>query len=124
MAGEENVEIAKRAYAAFSEGDAEGAMEALDEDIEWITPGNSLISGTFQGKQEVGQMWGKLAEKEFKVDPQFWFSDEERVVVLTRNTMGGQQEDAADVLTFHDGKIVRFQTAGDTALWERVFGSK
>jgi hypothetical protein len=27
------------------------------------------------------------------------------------------------VLTFRDGKVVKFQTAGDTALMERVFGS-
>ena len=33
MAGEENLERAKRAYAAFSSGDAEGAMaEMADED--------------------------------------------------------------------------------------------
>ena len=28
------------------------------------------------------------------------------------------------VLTYRDGKLVKFQTAGDTALLERVFGSK
>lgn len=124
MAEDENVEIAKRAYAAFSEGNAEGAMEAFADDIEWVNPGNSAISGTFHGKQEVGEMWAKLAEKEFKTDPQFWFSDDERVVVLTQITVDGQRADHADVLTFHDGKLVRFQNAGDTALLERVFGSK
>lgn len=124
MAGEQNVETAKRAYAAFSAGDAEGAMENIADDVEWITPGNSTISGTYHGKQEVGEMWAKLAEKEFKTDPQFWFSDEERVVVLTHITVDGQKADQADVLTYRDGKLVRFQNAGDTALLERVFGSK
>jgi hypothetical protein len=28
------------------------------------------------------------------------------------------------VLTYRDGKLVKFQTAGDTALLERAFGSK
>ena len=46
MAGEQNVETAKQAYAAFSEGDAEGAMSAIADDVKWITPGNSAISGT------------------------------------------------------------------------------
>lgn len=124
MAGEQNVEIAKRAYAAFSEGDAEGAMENIADDVEWVNPGNSAISGTFHGKQEVGEMWAKLAEKEFKTEPQFWFSDDERVVVLTQITVDGQRADQADVLTYRDGKLVRFQNAGDTALLERVFGSK
>ena len=60
----------------------------------------------------------------FTTIPQYWFSDDERVVVLTRITVEGGQSDDADVLTFRDGKVVKFQTAGDTALLERVFGSK
>ena len=37
MAGEENLETAKRAYAAFSAGDAGGTMAAMADDIEWIS---------------------------------------------------------------------------------------
>jgi uncharacterized protein len=94
------------------------------DDVKWITPGNSAISGTVLGKQEVGALWAKLAEKGFTTSPQFWFSDEDRVVVLTQISVGGEQADQADVLTYRDGKLVKFQTAGDTALFERVFGSK
>src|SRR5207248_548727 len=71
MAGEQNVESAKRAYAAFSAGDAEGAMENMADDLEWITPGNSAISGTVRGKQEVGALWAKFAEKGFTTSPQY-----------------------------------------------------
>ena len=124
MAGEQNLETAKRAYAAFAAGDAEGAMSALADDVVWITPGNSAISGTIRGKQEVGALWAELAEKGFQTMPQFWFSDEEHVVVLTQITLAGEQADTADVLTYRDGKVIRFQSAGDTALLERVFGSK
>jgi ketosteroid isomerase-like protein len=124
MAGEQNVETAKRAYAAFSAGDSAGAMENMADDIEWITPGNSAISGTAHGKQEVGMLWARFAEKGFQTTPQYWFSDEERVVVLCQITIAGEQADTCDVLTFRDGKLVKFQTAGDTALSERVFGSK
>jgi len=123
MAGEQNVETAKRAYAAFSAGDGAGAMEAVADDIEWITPGNSAISGTIHGKQEVGAMWAKLGEKGFTTAPQFWFSDADRVVVLTHITVEGGEADSCDVLTFRDGKLVKFQSAGDTAMFERVFGS-
>jgi ketosteroid isomerase-like protein len=124
MAGEQNVETAKQAYAAFSAGDAEAAMARIADHVEWITPGNSAISGTLHGKQDVGGLWAKLAEKGFATAPQHWFSDEDRVVVLTQITVGGEQADQADVLTYRDGKLVKFQTAGDTALYERVFGSK
>ena len=44
--------------------------------------------------------------------------------MLTQITVGGEQADQADVLTYRDGQLVKFQTAGDTALYERVFGSK
>ena len=124
MAGEQSIETAKRAYAAFSAGDAEGAMANIADDVEWITPGNSAISGTRRGKQEVGSLWAKFLEKGFSTAPQYRFSDEQRVVVLTHITLGGEEADSADVLTYRDGKVVRFQTAGDTALLERVFGSK
>jgi uncharacterized protein len=124
MAGEENVETAKRGYAAFASGDAAAAMENIADDIEWIVPGNSAISGTYRGKQEVGEFWGKLAEKDFQVEPQFWFSDEDRVVALVHQTIAGEHSDAADVLTYRDGRLVKFQSAGDTALMERIFGSK
>jgi ketosteroid isomerase-like protein len=124
MAGEQNVESAKRAYTAFSAGDAGGAMENMADDLEWITPGNSAISGTARGKQEVGALWAKFAEKGFTTSPQHWLSDDERVVVLTQVTLAGERADSADVLTFRDGKVVKFQTAGDTAMLERIFGSK
>jgi hypothetical protein len=45
-------------------------------------------------------------------------------VVLTQTTVGSEQSDQADVLTYRDDKLVKFQSAGDTALLERIFGSK
>lgn len=122
MAGEQNLEIAKRAYAAFTAGDVEAAMEDIADEIVWITPGDSAVSGTRRSKQDVGALWAQFAEKGFTTSPQFWFSDEDRVVVLTQTTLAGEHADTADVMTFRDGKLIRFQTAGDTALLERVFG--
>jgi uncharacterized protein len=37
MAGEQDVETAKRGYAGFSACDAVAAMKILAEDVEWIT---------------------------------------------------------------------------------------
>jgi ketosteroid isomerase-like protein len=124
MAGEQNVETAKKAYAAFSAGDAAGAMSDMADDIEWVTPGNSAVSGTLHGKQEVGQFWAQLAEKGFKTETQLWFSDGDHVVVLCHTSMGGDEADTADVMTYRDGKLVKFQSAADTAAMERHFGTK
>ncbi len=124
MAGEQNVETTKAAYQAFSNQDAEGAMRDIADDVEWVEPGNSALSGTYHGKPEVGQFWGKLAEKGFRTEPHHWFSDAETVVVLTRVTLGDESAEQADVLTYRDGKLVKFLSLGDTALEERVYGSK
>jgi ketosteroid isomerase-like protein len=124
MSAEENLERAKRGYAAFSAGDVEGAMEDIADDIEWITPGNSAISGIVHGKDELGRQWAALAEKRLRTTPQYWFADGERVVALCQVTGGGESYDSADVLTYRDGKLVKFQSAGDTAAMERIFGTK
>lgn len=124
MAGEQNLEVAKKGYAAFVAGDGAGAMENLADDVEWVVPGNSAISGTYRGKEEVGKLWQALAGKGFTVSPEYWFADDQRVVVLVHTSFEGGEADVADVLTFRDGKVVKFQSAGDTALLERVFGSK
>ena len=102
----------------------EAAAADLDDNIEWVVPGNSTLSGTYRGKDEVIGFWMKLAEKGFTTTPEHFFGDDERVVVLCSVTAGGETSDSADVLTFRDGKVVKFQSAGDTALQERVWGSK
>jgi uncharacterized protein len=124
MGSAENLDSAKSAYEAFSAGDAAGAMANMADDIQWITPGNSTVSGTLNGKQEVGEFWGKLAEKGFTTSPEHWFTDEERVVVLCHTSMAGDEADTVDVLTFRDGVLVKFQSAADTAALERHFGTK
>ena len=121
---DENIEKTKAGYAAFSAQDVEAALTDIADDIEWVVPGNSAVSGTYRGKDEVVGFWMKLAEKGFTVTPQHFLGDDERVVVLCSTTAGGETSDSADVLTFRDGKVVRFQTAGDTALQERVWGTQ
>jgi hypothetical protein len=102
----------------------DGAAENLADDIEWIVPGNSTLSGTYRGKAEVIGFWMKLPEKGFTTSPEHFLGDDERVVVLTSTTADGQSSDSVDVLTFGDGKVVKFQSASDTALQEKIWGTK
>ena len=125
MAGEQNLERTKAAYQAFSSGDVAAAAADLSDDIEWVVPGNSAISGTYRGKDAVLGFWMQLASKSFSTTPQYFFSDDTHVVVLTNTTADGQASDGVDVLTFGaDGKVVRFQSASDTALQAQIWGSK
>lgn len=123
MSAEQNLALVKAAYEAFGAGDAAGAMENMADDVEWIVPGNSSVSGTYRGKAELGGFWMKLANKSFTTVPEYFLADDERVVALTHTTTDGQPSDAADVSTIRNGKLVKFQTAMDTALLERVFGT-
>lgn len=124
MSASENKSSAQAAYEAFSKSDLAGATKNMADDIEWIVPGNSSISGTYRGKEEVTQFFMSLAAKSFTTQPEHFIADGDHVVVLTRTTAEGQQAEQADVLTFRDGKVVKFQSAGDTALQEKIWGSK
>jgi ketosteroid isomerase-like protein len=124
MSAADNKAATQAAYQAFSNGDIEAAAKDLADDIEWINPGNSTISGTYRGKDEVIQFWIKLAEKGFHTEPQYFIADGDHVVVLTEVTMDGRKAEDADVLTFRDGKVVKFQSATDTKLQEEIWGTK
>jgi uncharacterized protein len=46
------------------------------------------------------------------------------VVVLTEVKVGGESAQSADLYSFRDGKVVRAENFSDTAVMERVFGTK
>jgi uncharacterized protein len=120
----QNVEIAKKGYEAFGAGDVETALADFDDKIEWTIPGNSTLSGTYRGKDQFMEMLGKAAEKSFTTNPERYLADGDDVVVITRVSAGGESALQADVLTYSNGKVVKAVSFADTALQERVFGSK
>jgi ketosteroid isomerase-like protein len=124
MSSDDNVETTKKGYAAFAAGDLEGALQAFDDDVEWIQPGKSTLSGTYHGKGEVVELLTKIAGKQFGTKPNRIVADGDVVVALTDVTIEGENSTGADVFTFRDGKIVKTESFGDTALTERIFGVK
>jgi uncharacterized protein len=119
-----NVETSKKGYTAFAAGDLETVLSILDDDTEWVVPGNSTISGTYRGKAEVTEFFGKLAEKSFTTAPSRFVAHDDVVVVLSQVTAGGESAPQADAYTFRHGKIVKAQSFADTATFERVYGTK
>jgi ketosteroid isomerase-like protein len=120
----QNVEMTKKAYEAFAAGDLETVLSTFDDNVEFVVPGNSTISGTYRGKAEVTNFFAKLAEKSFTNTPSRFVADEDVVVVLGQITAGGESAPEADVSTFRGGKIVQLQAFSDTAMFERVYGRK
>lgn len=119
-----NIVNAKKAYAAFAAADLEGAIAFLSPDIEWVVGGNSIVSGTYHGIDEVVGFWITIAGFGYKTTPIGFFSDGDMVVVLTESTAGGDIDEAADIIDFRDGKAVRFRSVGDQRRFERVWGPR
>lgn len=124
MSTSENVDASKKGYAAFAAGDLETAMHNVDDNVEWVVPGNSTVSGTYRGKAAVTGMLMKMAGKSFTSTPTRFLADGDVVVVLTQVTAGGESAPQADVWTFRDGKIVKALNLTDTAMQERIWGTK
>ncbi len=80
------------------------------------------MTGTHNGKQAVGELWGKLMSEGFSTSPHDFVAEGDKVVVLTTRALGGVATEGADVLTFNDdGKLVTFEALGDTTQADRVF---
>jgi uncharacterized protein len=120
----QNIETSKRGYAAFDAGDIDAVLNDYDDDVEFVIPGNSTISGTYRGKDGVKELFAKVGEKNFKITPSSFVGDGDVVVVLSEVSVGGESGLQADAFTYRNGKIVKAQDYADTALFERVFGTK
>lgn len=124
MSAQENKQTAQAAYTAFSGGDAEGAMRNIDDSIEWTVRGHNALTGTYKGKQAVGELWGKFVSKGFRTEPHDFIADGDKVVVLTTAYLEDEGVESADVLTYNgSGKLVAFDTLGDETLPDRVFAA-
>jgi ketosteroid isomerase-like protein len=121
---EQNIELVKKGIEAFSTADVETMMSLFDDNIEWVQPGDSAISGTYHGKGELGQFFGRLAEKSATIAPRRFLADGDMVIVLGETTADNETSEVAQVCTLRDGKAVRVQVYADTAVMERIFGKK
>jgi uncharacterized protein len=122
MGAQENKQVAEDAYRAFANGDAAGAMENMDDSVVWTARGDSALTGTYTGKQEIGGLWGQLAGKSFSTAPHDFIAEGDKVVVLTTVTLEGESSENADVLTYNaDGKLIAFDSLGDPTVGNRVF---
>ena len=122
MGAQENKQSAMDAYAAFSSGDAEGAMRNIDDSVEWTVGGDSALTGTHDGKQAVGELFGTIGSKGFRTEPHDFIADGDKVVVLSTVSLGGETTEVADVFTYNDaGKVVAFESLSDPSVANRVF---
>jgi ketosteroid isomerase-like protein len=130
---QENIKIVQKAYNDFKNGNIEGILNSLTEDIEWELPSipNVPFSGKRIGRDRVGQFFVMLSECQDNLmfEPSQFIADEEKVVSLGNyrwrvKSTGKTFECAfAHVFTIRNGKVVKFLEFTDTALASNAYAS-
>jgi uncharacterized protein len=117
MTVEDNFEIVRRGYAAFSAGDADTLIELFAPDIVHAVPGSSAIAGSHKGAQDVLALYGRLAELSggsVRVELEDLLSDGgHRVISIHRTTAERNGETFSErealLFTIVDGKVAEIQ---------------
>jgi len=122
-----NLELAKKGYKKFSEGDIEGVLDMFDSKMEWhecvgfpFVKGNGISRGPEAVKKEV---FDKIPEyyENFKIEIEDLMESGDRVIMAGyytgkwKETGKKFKANAAHVWTIKNGKMTRFFQAVDTA---------
>jgi uncharacterized protein len=123
MSTQENVQVVKDGYAAFSRGDIPGLLALLAEDVEWHIPGAGLpLAGTYRGHDGVANFFQKLAAESDVLDfqPREFVAEGDRVLVVgwervkLKATNRTTEVDWVMSYTVRTGKIAIFREYTDT----------
>lgn len=117
------IERLRRGYEAFSRGDIQGAVDALDPDpdILWSEPDDFYAGGTYRGRQGVAEYLTLSYEASEKVSslPEEIQEVGDKIFVLVHFQAwpkgGGQMREGhiADIYTVRDGRFVQMQAYSD-----------
>jgi len=122
----ENLETVKGLYESFGEGDIEAIRDSMDSDVELHEPKGIAGGGVHHGFDEIVEnVLSRLGTEwvDVSVVPERYIADGDTVVVLhswsgTYSKTGKSVEfPNAHVFDFEDGKIVRWRSYADTALF-------
>ena len=125
MSDHPNVDVFKRAYAAFTTGDMDKLAEVFAEDVIWHATGNNPTSGDFHGRDAAFASFAKVFELSggtYKPELHDVVANDEHTVALlhTTATRDGKTLDGLEILVLHinDGKISEAWEAWyDEATW-------
>ncbi len=113
---QENVEVVRRFYAAWSRGDLPGPSELMDPEIEYVNPAGAVEPGTRRGLAEFGRAVDKVFEvlDTWQIEAEQFRAVGDQVAVVTRyrarvHGSGADVEARESALwTLRDGKVVRY----------------
>jgi uncharacterized protein len=117
MTVEDNLDLVRRGYAAFSAGDTDTLTELFAPDIVHAVPGSSALSGDHKGTPAVLALYGQLAQLSggsIRIELEDVLSDGgNRVIAIHRAKAerNDQTLSAREALLFTivDGKVAEIQ---------------
>ena len=128
-----SIEAVQALYAAFAQRDIQAMLAHLAPDVVWCEPENPYnpAAGTHRGHQgflEWVQIGREAEDIEF-LEPRQFLANEAAVAVVghmrcrAKQTGRVYESDFVHIVTFRDGKIVRFQEFFDTYAAGEAFRS-
>jgi len=133
MAEQDNIKVVQEAYASFGRGDIEALLGSLDENVEWVLPGEGLIpqAGTYRGRDGVARFFQLLNETtEFAAfEPQEFLAQGDRVIALGtykgKARATGRPFESSWAMSFllRDGKVLKFREYTDTGAIGSAFAA-
>ena len=135
MSESSNEAVVRGVYQSFLEGDLQGVLDALTEDVEWTWygPAEIPLAGTWKGRDGAAQWFGLLAETveigRFNPDEFEFVAQGDTVVVrgyeegTIKPTGRTYEQQWVQFMTIKDGKIARFRQFPDTAMVAAAFAA-
>lgn len=129
MAGHPNIDLIRRGYKAFGEGDMETLTELIAEDAVWHIGGNNAPTGDYEGRENVFGLFdrlGEMTEGTMQIELHDVVANHDHGVALAAYSAGGSagtlSSNAADSMHLKDGKITEYWSfPSDQIAWDAYF---
>jgi uncharacterized protein len=115
MGAQDNADLIRSGYEAFSKGDLEAVAKLFGPEIRWNISGRNQVSGTYTGQEDVFEFFGKLMELTdgtFAVELHDLLASDDHVVVLANETAtrNGKNMESDEVHVWHldNGRAIEF----------------
>lgn len=113
---EENVEVVRKIYDAWTRGESPASLGLLHPDIEWVNPDGAFEPGTRRGLASFDEAVAALGEafEWFRIEPRHFLDAGDQVVVLAtfiaRGRASGVERQNEDgyLWTVREGQAIRF----------------
>ncbi len=112
----DSAQVARQAYERFANGDIDGILAMMSDDVRWEVPKVLPQGGSFEGRDGVGEFFAGVVREwpELQVESEELVADGDQAVSLGRARGKRPSGENAEwsfshVFTVRNGKIVRFR---------------